>query len=318
MYRRTLLASLQVGAVSTVAGCSDWTTSYHSVSLDPVDHAEIADDATKTAADLVPSLLIDDLIATILEGDAVELETITELKILTDPSSNDGSFYYRDESSVYEISRERLTAGGITGPEYRASRKTKLPDDVSPTEEDEVLPFADLPAHDQWRIHETFEFYEGRLISFENTTTVGYLESDRETDSRLFGGIRQRFLEYNGKYIELAKLKEGTAVAEHVRVSAEQIASNEKAFAEHLLDRHAVDATSLNEDTRELLNEVQENGGSISASDEDDGFEERETVLAQLQAERREMDMPIAGENEMYILYEDDYYRFHWSSHTAP
>ena len=318
MHRRTLLASLPAGAMSIVAGCSDWTTSYHSVSLDPVNHAEIADNTTKTAADLVPSLLIDDLIATVLEGDAVELETITELRILTDPPSSDESFYYQDESAVYEISRERLTAGGITGPKYSASRGAKLPDDVSPTDEDEVLPFTDLPAHDQWRLHETFEFYKGRLIVFDNTTTVGYLEPDREADSRLFDGIRQRFLEYNGKYIELAKLEEGTAVAERIRVSAAQIAANATAFAEHLLDQYAVDATSLSEETQELLNEVQENGGSISASDEDDGFEQREVVLAQLQAERREMDMPIAGGTEMYLSDENEYYRFHWSSHTAP
>lgn len=319
MHRRTLVTSLPAGAIASLAGCLDWTTAYHSVSLEPVDYERFADGITREASDLRTSPLVERLVSNVIGGESIELEVGEDFTLFDGRSSGvDDAFYYRHEGAVYRISRATLERGDVTGPEYEISRVHRLPDDVSPTDEGEILPFSELPRDEQWRVHETFAFRDGRLIHFSGSAIIGYLDPERNAESLLFDGISQRFLEFNEKYVELAEGEEKTASVERIRFTAEQTAPDEQAFAEQLLDEHAIDAASLSEDARDVLADVRANGGSLRTSDEDDGFEERKRTIEELKSKRRDANSTVTRKKAMYIRYEGEYYLLRWGSHTAP
>lgn len=320
MHRRALIASLPVGAVPLFSGCVDWTTASHRISLASVDSAEVTHNATRTADDLSPSPLVGDLVSALLDEEAITLELSGSLDMFEHSSFHHGPVYYRTEEGepVYRFDRETLDEGTVTGPKYEISRIHDLPDDVSATDEGEVLPFTDLPEYERWRVHEAFTFSDGRLIFFTNSVVIGYLEPDWEENSRLLGGVEQRFLEFNDRYVELKERETVSEPVQRIRVSGERFAEDEDSFAERILDEYAVDATAMSEDAQQLLDDVRENGGSLTTSNEDSGFEEQREILEEFESKRAETETPPGERPGAYILYEDEYYRLSWSSHVAP
>ena len=319
MRRRTLVASLPAGAIASVAGCLDWTTSYRTVSLEPVDYERFTDGITRGGSDLRPSPLVENLVSSVLDGDSIELEVLGDFTLFDGSTSGvRSSFHYWNGDAVYRFSRERLERGDVTGPEYEISRVHRLPDDVSPNDDEEVLSFSDLPRYEQWRVHDPFVFDDGRLIHFSGSTIIGYLDPEWESESLLFDGISQRFLEFNDRYVELTEGREKTASIERIRFSVERTAPDAQAFAERHLDEHAVDAASLSEDTRDVLAEVQDNGGSVTTSDEDSEYEDRKRTIEELRSERKDANTAVTRGQAMYIRYEGEYYLLRWGSHTAP
>lgn len=316
--RRTLLASLPAGAAASIAGCSDWTTAYLDISLKPVDHTEFTTEMTKGEDDLIPSSFIETLVATLIDGVSIELEILEDFRIFERQSSDAKPLYYWTGAEIYQLNREVLDGGGVTGPEYEVSRVHRLPEDVSPEDDDEILSFSDLPLYDQWRLHDTFKYQDGQLIHFTGSTIVGYLDAERKANSILLGGVSQRFLEVNDKYLELEVGKAKTTTAEQIRVSAEQFATDERTFTERILGEHAIDATSMSNDVQDLLADIQENDGSISLSDEESGFAERKETVEQLESKREEVNELATREMGLYIRYDEEYYLLSWRSHVAP
>lgn len=324
MHRRTLVAGLTIGAVSSVAGCLDVQGQPQSIHLKPVDPATISDDAARSIDELAQSPLIRDLVPTLLDGETIELETTADFEILDYPSAADGSpsftegsFYYQNGETFYRIDQETLEEGRVTGPEYEVSRIDTLPDDVSADDEDEVLSFSDLPEYEQWRIHETFVFSDGRLIFFSDSVVVGYLELARQENSRLVDGIEQRYLEFNGNYIEIDEVGTNRSTVERVRVSATQVAADEVSFGDYIIEEYAVDAASMSTDVQELLKALRENDGTITATDEeeDEEFEQWEDALEDLESKRSEIEVPTErayGTNEIRLRYDDRYYHLVW------
>ncbi|NUB93726.1 hypothetical protein HT576_22360 [Haloterrigena sp. SYSU A121-1] len=109
MHRRTLLASLPAGAVASIAGCADWTTAYHDITLEPVSHTEYANEMTKRADDLSPSPFIENIVSTLVNGESIELEVLGEFDVLNGRSTTADPYsipFYRVVYPIFSLLRD--------------------------------------------------------------------------------------------------------------------------------------------------------------------------------------------------------------------
>lgn len=287
------------------------------------------DSVTRRLADrrhhITESPFVTDFISTVLDGGPIALE----IETIPDPfenAPNDRTLVFRSNDSVYEIARETLEKGAVTGPEYAVSRDGVTPDDVSA---ENVLPFSDLPYHDQWRLYETLSFTDsGGVRPFSDSLVAGYLDRDRQAESLLVAGIEQRFVEYHGQYIALEENGEGTAEIERMRFVSDLIATSEESAGEYLFEQHATDSSNLTSDGRMLVEKLAETetvelchtvSGGESDSIEEANESER-NAIAELESEFETTaladDTSRTGRRVLYIRHDGTGYELSWEQST--
>lgn len=308
-----MLTGLPVVASLLLSGCANWGYSSREASLESVEIEDavshLARHATVAESDLIPSPYVRDLFSRLRDGEQIEIEAI-DLEF-RDGGHTEFPLYYEATDGIYRINKAVLNTGPVTGPKYHVSRVGSLPDDIDPDDEGEVLPFAELPEVERWRLHEAFGFSsdpDDALNFFGDSTLIGYHDPDHEADSVLINGLDQRYLDVDGDYVELERKEERSAQVEHARLAAEHLVDDLDAFAEYALGLEAVDASDLPPDLRELFDELRAGDGSLYA-DSDEASEKYEELgrLGKQLADTREDHRILSG--GLYIRYEQEYYR---------
>ncbi|NUC72262.1 hypothetical protein HTZ84_08045 [Haloterrigena sp. SYSU A558-1] len=259
---------------------------------------------------LLPSPLIGDFIATVLDGEEIVAE-VTNLELF-ESGSYDGLFHYRDGKTFYRVEKTVLEKGTAAGREYELSRRGHSAD----TSEADVVPLSSLPYYDQLLLHNSLSLSDtGGVRVFSETFVAGYLDSGYREESRLADGIDFERIEFDGRYVRIEDRGESSAPQERVRYSAEAVAEGDAAFREYILERYAIEATDLSERAQDFLDSVLENAGSLLISTDDENFESQERALEEIRslASKR---TPLGDLNHprcnraLYLRYEGEGYTF--------
>lgn len=286
--------------------------------MDRVNPDDVRRLATNTVTDLNSSPLISDLVSRVLDGETVVLEVEAPLDLFNWPATEETSYFERDET-FYEISSWTLDRGTVTGPEYAVSLSEHLPETVS---DEDVASFSALPSQDRWRLHDALVLseYTGEIVSADSFV-AGYLDSDLREGSRLASGIDRRFVEFDGRYLELTERGTETAPAVRHRYSAAPVATDVDSFADHIAAQRAVESSDLSPAAQDLVTNLAAegevdichtvSGGESDRIDEADESERR--AITELQSYTD----ATKGSQTVYIRHDGDEYALDWSHSTS-
>jgi len=295
--------------------------------MKPVDYTAVTRRVTRTTTDIEESPFVKEFVTTLLTGEEVHLEIEDNLNLFKD-TPHEETIYFRKDDVFYELSRETLEEGTVTGPNYKVSRNGVTPEDLS---EENILPMDDLPYYDQWRLYDVLHISDtGGITPFSDSFIAGYLNSDSHTESLLVNGVEQQFIEYNGQYIRLEEQGEGTASIDRVRFWAEPITENIDTFGKHIADQQALEATALSTDAQDLIRRLEENhsvaictnvaGGESDEIEEADESEREAINELESLSENTTLsyvDAPSqTGKRILYIRHDGEEYEISWE-HTT-
>lgn len=321
MNRRALLAGLGCATLGT-AGCLDWSgpaycSSGYSFSMSRANAADVRRRESNTDADLNASPLVTDLVSRVLDGESVTLEVESAPDLFGGRASEETAYVERD-GTFYELSREMLEEGTVTGPEYGVSRSGHLSDSVS---DEEIAPFSALPPQDQWRLHDALSLSdEGGVIVFSDSFVAGYLDPDFREGSRLVSGIDWQYVEFGGRYVELEERGTATAPAVRFRYAADSVATDAESFADHVVGQRGVEFAELSAAARDLVSDLEENDEielclSVSGGESDDIDEANESERRAID-ELRSNDEP-EPDGIVYLRHDGIDYEVDWERETS-
>lgn len=256
MRTRTLLAAVAVLATLALAGCS----SPGSISMDPVDDADIGREATLDVPTPDPDA-----------PEPAETNARTIREAIEDGSATaegtrppvDRSGPYRHGGAVYNLSYEVVDTHQETAADVRI-------DYGSGNVSGEAIAYADLPAVDRERLSQLFPPQEDRTDGYDLAIGVRYDDAEA-AESVLVGPQEYRVVTYEGERYRIDVETEPVTV-ETYRYTATEVAPSLAAYGQRLREELAFDLDGLSDGQRSVV-ESAIDGGYTADEDGDSDFE---------------------------------------------
>ncbi len=258
MDRRRLLGLLALAVLASIAGCS----AAGSLSMEPVDDAELADEASRAGSDLDPAPRDGERSPRDIATTAITNGTTD---VIADRPPLDADLPVEFEGAYYALSHRVV--------DTQSAWRVTIAIDYNGTDPDgRAIDVAALPAPDR-------EALAGVLPPRRPPRTdgpdfgVGAIYTPEElNESALAGGSEYDVVVFEGERYPIQVESPEAVTLQTYRYDATKVAPNASAYAAQLREAYAFDLGELPPDERAIVSEAVAEGSYYAESEDDSAF----------------------------------------------